>query len=638
MSIWSRCAVGSVLLGSLSCLPAVEMQPWQSLAGDTVAALNVPATPAYQQAVSQTRLGQLMSPEHILQQVLAVTAEHNPEAHQAVMEGLAEVGLQAEDLLTVFQSQLGASLQVWQSASLSEPDFQVFIWLNPGEELGARLLQALDRALTQQDGPEERRVRRLDHALNDQVVIELRGPAIQSSEVINDDGVVELRDMPVSGEQPSMLITESGGRFAIGFQRDSDQSAAYQERLVAFHRRWLQGEEAAFGQQVRASNYLSQMLPSGLTAYEVYADVGKLLAMIPEEEAQFGPTAQQVIQALGVDRLGLMGLVSTMEGNLSSAGFALESARPHRGIMGMLDQAPVTVQVPDWVPDDVVDAQVLSLDFSKVFAQARDMAVQLVGDEAEEGFTQADVGASMFLGADLTTIFAALGDMHYLIKYPVSEEEMADAIPALDPDGGPGWQEEDMWTPDMRFAWVQSVRNPQVITQMVSAMANMVGMWGQEVQLAEEQGFSGWRLQQGPLHIGMFSGQGQLIIAFDETALNHTLSLLNAPPPAASRLNQSPAYQRVAESLPDTVAAQSFAYQNVAQTMREAMPYFDMAFEMMEMEHGGDEGMALMVAMFKAILPDSEDFSAAFGQSATHLFVNDGGLGLHMVFDLPAAK
>ena len=371
--------------------------------------------------------------------------------------------------------------------------------------------------------------------------MELRGP--------NNDGAVELEEDldlppdwddfawagpggfdsgPMADFKPSLMLIHDGAKIYVSIQNESEDSQLERERLAQFVSAVQNETPGAFAGKVFSSAYLNEQLPKGLTGFEMYAAPQSLIKLIPQPEQSFGPSVTEILDGMGFTSISLLGMTSTIEGEIAKSGVALELSDGLKGIMGMAKQEPIEPTIPDWVPADVVDAQVISLDLLKFYESIKDMVSEMSGSQADGSFAQANMGATAYLGMDIPSILNALGDTHTFVKYPIDDEELT-----MDSNLGERVFMDPTAGQNMRMGWVQEVRDAEASQTFMNGLIQTMNLFSAPIQTVEEQGYDGWRFSMpelGQLEISMLLGQGRMVAGFTEFSTTNTLNYLANPP------------------------------------------------------------------------------------------------------------
>jgi hypothetical protein len=168
------------------------------------------------------------------------------------------------------------------------------------------------------------------------------------------------------------------------------------------------------------------------------------------------------------------------------------------------------------------------------------------------------------------------------------------------------------------------------------------------VKSAEEQGFNGFRLEQGPLEAGLFIGRGYLVLGIGSEVTESLLSVLRNPPTGEAALRTSGLVERAAALMP---SPPGLFYQlgdagaNVKTTKRAIEQLIDLPLvrraqlaQLPGGPGGGDDLAAAqaLVAKLKALLPSDDELQGVLGVSVTQAAVSSHGLQLQSAIELPA--
>ncbi|MGH7134136.1 MAG: hypothetical protein ACREHD_00260, partial [Pirellulales bacterium] len=127
---------------------------WTALPDETVLIVRVPGGQSFIEALrQQTKLGTVLLGAERLNRLVEIIREQSPQKWDSLREALGRVDLKPDDWKGLFQGELGAALTV-ELRDDRTPLLVVLGWLEPGEELGPRLIAALGSALAEQpDAP-----------------------------------------------------------------------------------------------------------------------------------------------------------------------------------------------------------------------------------------------------------------------------------------------------------------------------------------------------------------------------------------------------------------------------------------------------------------------------------------------------
>ena len=200
----------------------------------------------------------------------------------------------------------------------------------------------------------------------------------------------------------------------------------------------------------------------------------------------------------------------------------------------MIDQTPLPPEPPEWVPTDILEFQQFSFDLGEVYARLKELSLAEEGERAVQTFNQMEQAVQGTLQTDLTTLLSSVGRRHIAIEFP----------PKHEPQPKDDEAKASAAVFSQRVGMVWQVKDEQVWNRVMQVIGQFAPAAGGAVETAEEQGFKGFRLHQGPLEIGLFFGRGYLVLGVGSEVTESLLSVLRTPPTGDAALRTSGLVER----------------------------------------------------------------------------------------------
>jgi hypothetical protein len=656
-----------------SPLAAAELRPSvAALPSETMLVARIPGGQAFVDALrSQTKLGTVIfGPERIqrISEYLGSEGTLPDELHQ----GLQRYNLKPADMGQVFQGELGFAV-----AALPRPDreplFVGLSWLEPGEELADRLVKAVQSAVAE-TSDNEHPIRRIDLSLAGHDVMHLTFPQIDTEDVDTDvpDNVDEFTEEQLNQffleqarkqaeakqmevDQVHVFIARLGGRLLLAntFPQSASRTQAAgagnvdlaaisgAEPATGVFARFLAAHDAPAGPA--GSALLSQanlegLLPGGTPLVEAVLDPRPLLKL-----AASNPLGPGLLTALGVDTLGPIGLRGVLDGNQLKYVFALSAPAPRSGVLALLDQQPLDPQPPDWVPASVTQFQQISFDLGRAYTQIRELVVRQAGDPARMQFDMVDAQVQNSLQADLAAVLSSLGHQHTFLTFA---SKPAPAVPAA---GDANALFAATFTERVGMVW--QVRDEQIWRRLIKLIADFAPLTQGAVAPAEEQGFTGVRVQ-GPIEGGLFVANATLVLGIGSEVTESLLATLRNPPGGTAALGNSELFRRAQALLalrPCFEYSLSDAKGDPKKLKDLVLSFFEAQANLLEQygvddedEAGEDSGQAALAAQkarlerIRQLLPTDDELEGLMGVGVGMTTVDGRGMVSQSVLELPS--
>ena len=646
----SFCAV-FVLVAVLTTnafLQAQETESWNCLPEQTAFAVRIPNGQAFAaQFVENTKLGKVMFSEKRKAAIMKALEEVDQSEWEEFQEGLEEYGLSNEDFLEVLAGESGYAVVVEEGDEGKLLPLGL-AWLEPGEDLAGRLKQALARGIEDNED-DEYPVIRLDMELAGQGVVQLMIPKInverddfeypEGYEDMSADEREQAWDEAYkkwneSAEKSvsyfTALLTSFEGRLlaAHSFEvSDSKDSHPDTEALSALMSQFLEAHSSSAGGFVEkySDNPLTAevMGVEGDACLELVAD-GQRLWELLKASAATDEKAEIAARIVGFDSMSFLALKSALDGNQWKTQAGLAVSQPREGLMKLIEQEAIDLTPPAWVPATAMRYGQFSFDLASAYTLIKDLVSQEFPEQANV-FGIADMQVFGFAQANVEDILKSVGTRHVMATF----EDDSSVV-----ELGVGKQ-----TPDAT-AVVWKLSDEQIWSRILKAVTPMVtSIPGAEV--SDEQGYNGIRISNEAAKMGIFLGNGNLVLAIGSGVLEKTLSSLNNPPAGDDSFRGSEVYQRAAELLDVSsgIACDIVDGNRYAVVMRK---WILSMFDQIELARGalqqdddsnGEEKKVL--EFVKSLMPDEDEVENVLGVGATRYDVSDDGVLMKSVLELP---
>jgi hypothetical protein len=648
---------------------------WMALPEETVVMLRVPSGVAFFDALrKQTKLGSLLLSDERVDRAIEAIKAASPEEWEAARQGLGRFDLKLEDLSATFRGETGVAVAM-QPRTDREPFFAALAWIEPGEDLAGRLLNALQSVIAEQSD-DEHAVERDDLELAGQKVIHLMIPWVSTPEHTLDlDGddddppsedelrrkLADFTNQQDAEQEETdrlhLLVSQMEGRLllALTFPQSAAQ-VSRQKREGGGKIDWdkitgLEEAQSLFGQFLTAhagsgsgrietilgTPGVGETLPTGVPLFELTGDLGSLLRLADLDSSG---KVSKVLDGLGVGSLGALATRTVLDGTILRSGFFLAAPAPRIGLLGLLDQPPVEPQPPAWVPASAVGYQAFSFDMGQAYDRIKELANTLGGPNAGQSFVQVETMAKGLLQVDLRALIGSL-------DHQISSVTFAPRISKVATPGDDDDDDQDAGPSiTQRVGVVWPIHDEQPWNNLLNRLAQQVGTLKQ----VNEQGFTGYRFEQAALQAGIFIGHGFLVISIGPEVSEPLLAVLRAPPDANRSMLSSGLVERGRALLPPRPC---FAYELVdgGSSVKVVRQLLEGIFELsinpasaVPSAPGAPPTLGLaqtpaqieLVQKFKALLPSDDELEGVMGVSVSQTVVTDQGLSSQSAVELPA--
>lgn len=636
---------------------AAELRPsWQCLPEETAVMIRMPQGGEFLEMLrSRTKFGAVLLGERRVEKAWAVLVDRlqndgSGEQYKGLDETMARYGLEAGDLRSAFAGDAGVALIVQPRQEGMRPFLMMLGWLEPGPETAGRMLAAIKQKLDEDATTlGDQAPRRIDMELAGHDVVWTVTPVMQLDIDASDleagpDGDLERHReeirrrvevaKPVQAGQAHAFVTRIGGRLLAGWtapgngprerrprveDRDFDAESGTEEaralatRFLAAH---SQGGDAPLAARLDAPGIRSVM-PGGMPLLDVVVDPRVFIkAYASDNEAML-----KGLQDVGVDAVGPLAWRQSFDKGCYQSTLAVALPAPRRGLLRILEQDCDASDVPGFVSREAVDLTQISLDLGKAYQTVKEFAVAQGGEEAGNMFTAVEMQAQGWIGVDLPGVLGGLGSRHWLISYPPRVAEALEESRRAARTGAAVGQ-----TPAAdRTAVVWQIADEAPFLKILQRLAATVN-----AEIGEEQGFRGVRLPNGA---AAFVGRGHLVVGVGTDSLERTLAAIRTPPTGDSSFRESAAIRRAGELLP-LGPARMFGVSDCSQSGGTLGMLRDLAAALTPDDVGDD--YRELLADLQAILPSGADMENMMGTGAMLMTVDDDGVALRSVWEMPA--
>jgi hypothetical protein len=625
---------------------------WECLPDETAIALRIPSGSAVADAmVRQTKLGAVLFSETRREKLRQVIVEANAGGGKDFEAMLQEYGMTPDDLPKFFGGESGYAVLISQPEGQSPLAVGV-AWVSPGADLAARAYEAIGRLVEQHEDDEDP-PQRIDLQLADHDVMQIALPIVSlelgefklpdNYENLSEEEQERAWDQAYKQAEASavksvtfqtLLAASLGERLLVahtlGAASDEDRPAMAERleeifaRLIASHR----GEAGEFLPRVLSTRGMAPVLdPEGVTLLEVFGDPAPLLTLARAQAGfQTDENSEKVMSMLGADGLGPFGMRMVMSGATLDTRVFLSVPEPRRGLLRLLEQPAEPSEVPAWAPASAVSFSQFSFDLGDAYRIIKEEVARQFPNEAGQSFAMVEAQVQNFAQASLEEVLDSIGPRHIVISF---EPEMVKPVETA---------ELDVAMPQDRMAFVWEVTNDEVWGRLLKSIGGFAALMP-GLKSTDEQGFNGWRLQSEPMEGGLVSGKGYLVLAIGQGALETTLSSLNNPPRGRDALRESELVAR-ASALMELRPSVAFDVTDADRYARAGRAMLASIFDQMELysQEFDDESEETDLAWIKVareLLPDDDEMENMFGADVSVMEVDQNGVLIRSVNELP---
>lgn len=632
---------------------------WEALPAETVFAFRMPNTQGFLENFrANTLAGQRIFTPEKFDEAMRLIEQNNEADWQDMVEGLAEYGFTIDDLLSIAQNNWGMGVVANPREGEALPRMMMLAWADMDEADIDRIYAALDQA--EQGNADKINNRRVDSELAgfpvrqysssvDGMDREISWDLPDGFENMTEDQMeahwANVEKMNAEAEfvkidETHLLLTRAPGRMlmAIGFPQSEDNVrqmiaaggdvdwdvatdvASVQAMFAGYLNALEGGADDSFAARILAEPDAAAAVDGEQSLFELYADGPSLIDLLGhvigsesgEQEAQQYRT---VMESLGFNGLGVVvGSAHLTDGAMRFDLFT-QMTTPRAGLLGTLDGQTLPAAPPAWVPAGTSYFH-LAYDLGKLYGVVVNTAQQLAGPDVMQ---QVQMGNMMVQGqvqADIPTILRSLGVRHSIVATESQQVTFETEEYDFETES---FKTVETTTTMQPVAFVWELSDPEVWTRVMTAAKNFAPMAGGDIELVDEQGFTGLRINTAGLPMGFMLGQGKLVYGVGPDVTARVLSAINNPPAGDASLLGSTLY-REGDALLNYREGIAFSIQNAGTDLVNGKQQIMQALDQ-------DSGMEpTLIEQIKALLPSDRDLEAAFGVSVGQITMSESGL------------
>ena len=654
---------------------AADLRPsWQCLPDDTALMVHVPQPVAFLDGLrSATKFGAVALEPKRMESLWKAMAATLPglaasESTGDVEDRLGKYGLSTADVEAAFAGDMGMAVVARRRAGGLPPLVMVLQWLEPGAEAGQRMLTASQKMIEESadaasaaglaapkrvdlemagrsvtwvvqpvfaavgldfkiDGPvDAERIKELRKEFEEKAKKAERVRVAQThSFLVQLDGRIlagQTVPLPAAGTMtlavggqgiqaeatPNRKPPAAPDEAELERQSGTDEARGLFETFLARH---AEAGDAPLADILEVPG-VRAVLPTGTTLADVVVQPRVVLSLL-------GGGLAPIVRPLGIDGIGAVAWRVAFDSGVLRQGMFAAAPAPRRGVLHVLDQNADPAEVPSFVTTEAIELTQISLDLGQAYATLREVAVAHGGERATNMFAAAEGQTLGWLGRELPAVLSALGSRHWIVSFPPQVAvALAEARKRTDgdADGGAGAD---------RLAAVWQVADEEPFLKLLQRIAPLA-----QSEMAEEQGFRGVRIPNGP---AAFVGHGHLVVAFGAESLEKTLAAIRNPPAGAAALRESDVVRRAAGML-EPAPSRAFSVGDASHTggMLGTLRQVVAALEPDDVP----EEYRPFLAAIQPLLPSAAEMEGMFGGSTSLFEMTDDGMSYRAAWELPA--
>lgn len=634
----------TLCLGSTSVGVGQQMpSSWDCLPDDTMLAVRIPNGQAFLQALRQnSKFGAVGLSEERLGRVTELIRQQAGAAWDRMVQEMGQFGLGPDDWHLMYQGDLGYAV-IAKSRPDAEPLAVGLMWAEPGGDLAARIMKAIDQAVAEQ--PQSvHPVRRRSYHLAGQKITHLAFPktaanVIEDAVQIDDfepieeaeDHVVDYVHVMVTTMGPRILLAHS----IVGFQEglallepdaqkiELDAASGFKEAtssFVEFIKAHQAGGNGKFASRIMAAPGVAEAMPEGLVGIDFVMDMSRIMALIEQNE---DGAEVDMIKAIGLDGLGPLAVRVSLDQTTLRASVALSAAAPRRGLLQLFDQ-PVRPATPAaWVDSSVASYSHLNVDLASTYQMLKEILSEAMEpQQAQMIFGSAEMFCNMMTRTDVSTFLGSIGEQHIILQYP--PREGADSMPS-----------------QQRVAFIWDLKDEQVWLNLIQSLMAQAGQaqGGPQIKQVQMHGFSGVHVDVPGTEGGLFIGHRRVVVAVGPGVSEQVLSMV-AQGPVGGSLRDGALYRQGSQILPPRPG--------ISYSITDSGPFVRRSLKAVKkMVQAGASGVrpgafdqqpqaipAELAAVIEQLLPTEAEVVGMFGVNVQQAYVTDGGLVMQAALEL----
>ncbi|NBC11306.1 MAG: hypothetical protein GVY24_06150 [Planctomycetes bacterium] len=648
--------------------PAIDCLP-----EGTVFAVHVPDGRGFAEAMRQrTQFGAAMFSREKLDRFFELIKGEAGDDWDQMVEDLARYDLSTDDFKHLFDGPAGLSMASVErlDPQLNPQPLLIFIaWMEPGEDLAARLHEAILRSMEDEAREQDEEFFRIDfdaaghtvshvtipeQALDFEQDFELPENFFEMTEAQREahwekqQKRIEEAEM-IEMDRTHLMLVRMGGRLAFVMappqaeeavrnlrSQDPEAEVPWDELTgVAETTRVVTSFIEAHGQDGRGFAGRVMSVPGiesattpGDVAVDVLIDLDPLLKMLElavrqeaDGDAEAVEAYEKFMRFSGVteNHVGLYRM--SLDQTILRGGLFFAAERPREGLLAMLDQPTIESEPPAWVAADTMGYVHASFDLADAYARIKELAIEVGGEEAQAGFMQVEAGVSATTGVTLPELLKSFGTRHTILNFGMTMIEVEQPDFEAEPDPNTGqWPTKKVELPQQSMAMIWQIQDEALWQRLMQLIGNFAAMGGGAVQPAEEQGFTGYRLDQGGIEMGLMLGKGHLVYGIGPGVTERVLTMIRNTPEPDNQLRNSERFKD-AQQLLDLRPAMVFSLEDSGKNLSSTL---DMIFR--AMEQSGEIDDPELFNAIRDLLPTAEELEGMVSTNSGVVYMTDEGL------------
>jgi hypothetical protein len=603
--------VGAVLWPSFWCYGL--RTPFESLPANTFGAVRIVNSEVMREDLREnTKIGRLLlSPERIAAYKAYISdLADSDEKFGAFVKDLEAAGLTLEDVYGILSSEFGGALSLREVEGYKSLPM-LYLWAEMKPGMAEKVFESVLESSADSDS-----VKR-----ENQQIAGLDTARVRSAK---------------DGSSALMTRLENRFLFVIGFPVEGVYSKelgeAYEEAELQALGSFIEAQRGAGGgflDNFYEEGEIIQLRPERRINFEVLCDLQKVLGFFLEEDEK------SKIDQFGMSQFTKLAAWSAYEGKVASSKLFIGAPALRSGIAALIDQDSFDFQPPVWVPADLNAYTTVSIDLPRMYEVILKFAVgSLPPGMLEQQQQRVDDQLNQFLQTDLETILSSFGNRVHVVEYP---SELVDVTyPPLpswaegegneigEDDGGEVELEEiTMQVPQESLGLIIDFKNPEILAKAVEFISQFAGDPASGIEIFEEQGFHGVRIEKGGISMVFSYGLGKLVFARGTDTASKVFSFLNNPPAAEDALVNDGQFREFMDRVSPKEGS-AFSYADGDKLIQDVISAWAW-LQQSSFQNGRSDVPAELKELLE-ILPKKEEFEDAMGAIFTRTYSNQDGL------------
>lgn len=597
--------MGLALWPTLSCYGLKT--PFEALPENTFGAVRLVNSEAVREDLREnTKIGKLLlSLERlaIYKAYISDLADSN-EQFGSFVKDLERAGLTLEDVYGILSSEFGGALSLKEVEGFKSLPM-LYLWAEMEPGMADKVFESILESSADSDS-----VKREDQQIAGLDTVRIRSAKDGSSALMTR---LENRFLFVIGLPVEVIYSEKLGQ-------------AYEEAEVEALGSFIEAQRGIGGgflDNFYGQGEIVQLRPERRINFELLCDLQKISAFFFEEE-------KASINQFGINQFTKLVAWGAYEGKVAASKVFIEAPALRSGIASLMDQDSFDFQPPAWVPADLNAYTTVAINLPMIYKIGLELAVgSLPPGILEQQEEQVDAQLNQFLQTDLETILSSFGNRVHVVEYP---SELVEVKQWIEVEGN-GMRENDSGNVKMEeitmqisqesLALIIDFKNPEILAKAIEFVSQFAGDPTSGIEIFEEQGFHGVRIEKGGIAMVFSYGLGKLVFARGTDTASKVFSLLNHPPAAEDALINNAQFREFM----DRVSPQegiAFSYADGDKLIKDAISAWAWLQQSSLQKNGSD--LPVEIKDFLAILPAKEEFEDAMGAIFSRTYSNQDGL------------